>query len=275
MAVNIELLKCSLVMGILFFILSHPLLYRLLNRQLHTIVAFVDERMCPTESGVLIHAIIFVLVVYFGKILYDRHVKQDTNDNKKANKPPPTNQELIQQHNNESENVAKEMYNDHSNNSMPVQKSTEKDHNSTINEKNTIEDRPMERSMKTGENENLAMISDDEFNEIRNIHRERARVNSISLNGGDDTSDDSETDDSYESDSEESDSNDSDESNTEDDTRGLNINESIPKDNIETINVNQRENKLDMSNAFDNGLFVGKSIVEKKDSNCYADCPIS
>ena len=96
MAVNIELLKCSLVMGILFFVLSHPLLYRFLNKQLHTVMAFVDERMCPTEGGVLVHAVIFVLIVYFGKKLYDKNVKPEE---KKAPKAPLTNEQLIQKQN--------------------------------------------------------------------------------------------------------------------------------------------------------------------------------
>lgn len=96
MAVNIELLKCSLVMGILFFVLSHPLLYRFLNKQLHTVMAFVDERMCPTEGGVLVHAVIFVLIVYFGKKLYDKNVKPEE---KKAPKAPLTNEQLMQKQN--------------------------------------------------------------------------------------------------------------------------------------------------------------------------------
>ena len=96
MTVNIELLKCSLVMGILFFVLSHPLLYRFLNKQLHTVMAFVDERMCPTEGGVLVHAVIFVLIVYFGKKLYDKNVKPEE---KKAPKAPLTNEQLMQKQN--------------------------------------------------------------------------------------------------------------------------------------------------------------------------------
>ena len=47
------------------------------DKQLHTVMAFVDERMCPTEGGVLVHAVIFVLIVYFGKKLYDKNVKPE------------------------------------------------------------------------------------------------------------------------------------------------------------------------------------------------------
>ena len=83
-------------MGILFFVLSHPLLYRFLNKQLHTVMAFVDERMCPTEGGVLVHAVIFVLIVYFGKKLYDKNVKPEE---KKAPKAPLTNEQLMQKQN--------------------------------------------------------------------------------------------------------------------------------------------------------------------------------
>ena len=73
MKVDIELLKCSLVVGILFFVFSHPYLYRLLHKQFHKVMSFVDDRMCPTEGGVLVHAVIFGLVIYFGKKLYEKH----------------------------------------------------------------------------------------------------------------------------------------------------------------------------------------------------------
>ena len=72
MKLNKDLLNCALVLGILFFVLSHPLLYRLFHKYVRSVVSMVDERLCPTEAGVAIHAVIFALVVYFGKVLYEK-----------------------------------------------------------------------------------------------------------------------------------------------------------------------------------------------------------
>lgn len=82
MTVDIELLKCAVTMGILFFILSHPTLYRFFHKQFYNVMAFVDESMCPTEAGVFVHAIVFVLIVYFGKQFLD---KQNGKNNKVNN----------------------------------------------------------------------------------------------------------------------------------------------------------------------------------------------
>ena len=70
---NEELLKCSLILGALFVVFSHPYLYRALHRQFSSVMAFVDMNMCPTEGGVIVHAILFALVIYFGKQLYEKH----------------------------------------------------------------------------------------------------------------------------------------------------------------------------------------------------------
>ena len=59
-------LKCALILGILFFVLSHPYLYRLAHRNLSQVVSFLDAEGCPTELGVLIMALVFVAVVYWG-----------------------------------------------------------------------------------------------------------------------------------------------------------------------------------------------------------------
>ena len=42
-------------------------------------MAFVDMNMCPTEGGVLVHAILFALVIYFGKQLYEKHYGNGVN----------------------------------------------------------------------------------------------------------------------------------------------------------------------------------------------------
>ena len=74
--INQELVKCSLILGILFFVFSHPYLYRALHRQFSNILSFVDMNACPTESGVFVHAILFAIVIYFGKQYYDSNNKQ-------------------------------------------------------------------------------------------------------------------------------------------------------------------------------------------------------
>ena len=85
MQVDIELLKCALILGILFFVLSHPFLYRLMHKYLRTVLSFVDERLCPTEGGVLVHAVLFVLIVYFGKQAYMKY-GPESKKNKKNKK---------------------------------------------------------------------------------------------------------------------------------------------------------------------------------------------
>ena len=59
-------LKCALILGILFFVLSHPYLYRLAHRNLSQFISFLDAEGCPTELGVLVMALVFVGVVYWG-----------------------------------------------------------------------------------------------------------------------------------------------------------------------------------------------------------------
>ena len=86
MKVDEKLLKCSLTVGALFVVFSHPFLYRALHRQLSNVMAFVDMNMCPTEGGVFVHAVLFALTIYFGKQLYDKHygpkkVKKIINNN--------------------------------------------------------------------------------------------------------------------------------------------------------------------------------------------------
>ena len=82
MKVDQDLVKCSLILGALFIVFSHPYLYRALHRQFSSVMAFVDMNMCPTEGGVIIHAILFALVIYFGKKLYEKHYgKKKVNKN--------------------------------------------------------------------------------------------------------------------------------------------------------------------------------------------------
>lgn len=75
-------LKCALILGILFFVLSHPYLYRLAHRNLSQFISFLDAEGCPTELGVLVMALVFVGVVYWG---HDELSVNKVTNNKKAN----------------------------------------------------------------------------------------------------------------------------------------------------------------------------------------------
>ena len=97
MELNKDLLNCALVLGILFFVFSHPLLYRLLHKYLRSVVSLVDERLCPTEAGVALHAVIFAVVVYFGKVLYDKKYKKKGKKNKRNNNLNQNNNNVFKQ----------------------------------------------------------------------------------------------------------------------------------------------------------------------------------
>jgi hypothetical protein len=102
MEINGELLKCSVVLGIIFFVLSHPYLYRVLHRQFNSVMAFVDDRLCPTESGVLVHAILFALIVYFGKYYYEKNMVNKDNNEKNNN-----NQDNVNKLNSDNNKILK------------------------------------------------------------------------------------------------------------------------------------------------------------------------
>ena len=59
-------LKCALTLAILFFVLSHPYLYKVCHNTFSATVSFLDGNGCPTEIGVFVMAIVFTIVVYNG-----------------------------------------------------------------------------------------------------------------------------------------------------------------------------------------------------------------
>ena len=59
-------LKCALILGILFFVLSHPYLYRLLIEICLNLFPFLMLKGVLPELGVLVMALVFVGVVYWG-----------------------------------------------------------------------------------------------------------------------------------------------------------------------------------------------------------------
>ena len=79
-----ELFKCSLIVGALFIVFSHPFMYRLMHKYFSSIAAFVDINQAPTEAGVIIHAILFGLVIYLGKTYYEKN-QNDSNSHQNNN----------------------------------------------------------------------------------------------------------------------------------------------------------------------------------------------
>ena len=62
---NSDKWRISLLAGILFLIVSAPLLYKLVNAVLQKIspqLRVCDESGCPTSFGLVLHTIVFVLV---------------------------------------------------------------------------------------------------------------------------------------------------------------------------------------------------------------------
>lgn len=65
----------SAVLAILFFVLSSPMTYTVVNRLVGTVVGLVAPHMaetlrvssggCPTTYGIIVHSVVFGLVSYF------------------------------------------------------------------------------------------------------------------------------------------------------------------------------------------------------------------
>lgn len=55
---------CAFIGGLLFFIISNPTTYQIVDSVLGGVVHIADSRGCPTTAGLLVHAVVFALVVY-------------------------------------------------------------------------------------------------------------------------------------------------------------------------------------------------------------------
>ena len=60
-------LKGALVAGLLFFIVSHPLVYKTVDSVLRGIVgSTASPAGCPTTIGLIVHSIVFAAATYYG-----------------------------------------------------------------------------------------------------------------------------------------------------------------------------------------------------------------
>lgn len=55
--------RAALIMGVLFFIVANPELYKLVERVLGGLVPVVRQG-CQTQAGVAVHAVVFALVAW-------------------------------------------------------------------------------------------------------------------------------------------------------------------------------------------------------------------
>lgn len=54
--------KASLIVAILFLIISHPSMYTLTNSILGAQIGPLSAGGCPTKKGLIVHAIVFLLL---------------------------------------------------------------------------------------------------------------------------------------------------------------------------------------------------------------------
>lgn len=60
-------LKGALVAGLLFFIVSHPMVYKLVDSVLGNLLGRIASPSgCPTTWGLIVHAGVFSLATYYG-----------------------------------------------------------------------------------------------------------------------------------------------------------------------------------------------------------------
>ena len=56
--------NCCLILALLFFVVANPKVYSLVQSLLGGVVTVADHSGCPTQEGVLVHAVVFGLVCY-------------------------------------------------------------------------------------------------------------------------------------------------------------------------------------------------------------------
>lgn len=60
-------LKEALVAGLMFFIISHPIVYKLVDSVVGGILGRVASPSgCPTTWGLIVHAAVFAAATYYG-----------------------------------------------------------------------------------------------------------------------------------------------------------------------------------------------------------------
>lgn len=60
-------LKGALIAGLMFFIISHPIVYKLVDSLIGGLLGRIATPSgCPTTWGLMVHAIVFALATYYG-----------------------------------------------------------------------------------------------------------------------------------------------------------------------------------------------------------------
>lgn len=55
----------AITAALLFFIISSPFTYQLTNNMLSTVIGRTSESGCPTNTGLILHATVYGLIVYY------------------------------------------------------------------------------------------------------------------------------------------------------------------------------------------------------------------
>jgi len=59
--------KGALVAGLMFFIISHPIVYKLVDSLIGGLLGRIASSSgCPTTWGLIVHAAVFALATYYG-----------------------------------------------------------------------------------------------------------------------------------------------------------------------------------------------------------------
>jgi len=64
-----EKIKISFYTSMIFFFVSSPLLYKLVQNFLGSMVDVSDDRGCPTNQGLLLHTAVFFTLVFISMLL--------------------------------------------------------------------------------------------------------------------------------------------------------------------------------------------------------------
>lgn len=59
----------AVVLGVLFFVVSSPAVYKFTDKLLGKSLNLADAKGCPTTTGLIVHAVVFVLLLWLVKKL--------------------------------------------------------------------------------------------------------------------------------------------------------------------------------------------------------------
>ena len=49
----------------IFLFIVHPMTYKLVNSLLGSLIKIFDSKVCPTNAGIIVHAIVFTLILRY------------------------------------------------------------------------------------------------------------------------------------------------------------------------------------------------------------------